>query len=56
MTVHRGSFDDVGSAHDAVVHWCSAHGRRLTGTRWELYGPHEEDPARQWTEIYWLLA
>jgi effector-binding domain-containing protein len=56
MTVHRGSFGDVGAAHDAVVHWCATHGQHLTGTRWEIYGPHDDDPARQWTEVYWLLA
>jgi effector-binding domain-containing protein len=55
MTVHRGPFGEVGSAHDAVLAWCAAHGRRPTGTRWEVYGPHNDDPAEQWTEVYWLL-
>jgi hypothetical protein len=27
----------------------------LTGTRWEVYGPHHDDPAQQWTEVYWQL-
>jgi len=56
MTVHRGPFGDVGQAHDAVVGWCAAHGQPLTGTRWEVYGPHNDDPAEQWTEVYWLLV
>jgi len=56
MAVHRGSFGDVGAAHDAVVGWCAAQGRRVSGTRWEIYGPHNDDPAQQWTEVYWLLA
>jgi effector-binding domain-containing protein len=56
MTVHRGSFGDLGSAHDAVVQWCISRGRRRTGTRWEVYGPHDDDPAQQWTEVYWLLS
>jgi effector-binding domain-containing protein len=56
MTVHRGPFGDVGSAHDAVREWCAGRGRRLTGTRWEVYGPHDDDPAQQWTEVYWLLS
>jgi effector-binding domain-containing protein len=56
MTVHRGPFGDVGAAHDAVVHWCATQGLRPTGTRWEIYGPHNDDPARQWTEVYWLLS
>jgi effector-binding domain-containing protein len=55
MTVHRGPFGDVRAAHQAVVGWCAAHGHRPSGTRWEIYGPHNEDPAEQWTEIYWLL-
>lgn len=55
-TVHRGSFAELGAAHDAVVSWCADHGHTLTGTRWEVYGPHSDDPAQQWTEISWLLA
>jgi effector-binding domain-containing protein len=56
MTVHRGSYADLGAAHQAVHEWCAAHGRRLTRTRWEVYGPHHEDPAEVWTEVYWLLS
>jgi effector-binding domain-containing protein len=56
MTVHRGRFEDVGLAHDAVRQWCASHGSRTTGTRWEIYGPHDDDPAQQWTEVYWLLS
>jgi effector-binding domain-containing protein len=55
-TVHHGSFAELGMAHDAVLAWCAAHGQRPTGTRWEVYGPHDDDPARQWTEVSWLLA
>jgi effector-binding domain-containing protein len=55
-TVHRGPFGDVGAAHDAVLHWCTTHGHHPTGTRWEIYGPHDDDPTQQWTEVYWLLA
>ena len=56
MTVHRGSFGDVGAAHDAVLRWCTAHGHQPSGVRWEIYGPHDDDPARQWTEVYWLVV
>jgi effector-binding domain-containing protein len=56
MTVHRGPFGDVGAAHDAVLDWCAGHEYRLDGTRWEVYGPHSDDPAGQWTEVYWLLS
>ena len=54
-TVHRGPFGDVGAAHEAVLGWCATHGYRTSGIRWEIYGPHNDDPARQWTEVYWLL-
>jgi effector-binding domain-containing protein len=54
--VQRGPFGDVGSAHDAVVQWCIASGRQRTGARWEIYGPHNDDPAQQWVEVYWQLA
>ena len=56
MTVHRGSFGDVLAAHNAVRGWCAAHGHRLSGIRWEVYGPHNDDPAQQWTDVYWLLS
>ena len=55
-TVHRGPFGEVGAAHDAVTGWCDAHGHRRSGVRWEIYGPHNDDPARQWAEVYWLLS
>jgi effector-binding domain-containing protein len=56
MTVHHGHFGEVGAAHDAVVRWCAEHGHQPSGTRWEIYGPHHDDPAEQWTEVYWLLS
>ena len=28
----------------------------MTGTRWEVYGPHDDDVAHQWTEVSWLLT
>jgi effector-binding domain-containing protein len=55
-TVHRGSFADLGVAHDAVLRWCAAHGHQPDGTRWEIYGPHHDDPAQQYVEVYWLLS
>jgi effector-binding domain-containing protein len=56
MTIHRGPFGDVGAAHDAVTGWCATHGHRPSRTRWEVYGPHSDDPAQQRTEVYWLLS
>lgn len=56
MTVHHGPFGEVGAAHDAVTGWCAARGHRRSGVRWEIYGPHNDDPAQQWVEVYWLLS
>lgn len=55
-TVHRGPYDRLGDAHQAVRDWCAAQGQALTGTRWEVYGDPQPDPARTETEVYWLLA
>jgi effector-binding domain-containing protein len=56
MTVHRGGYDGLRSAHGAVVAWCAAEGRQLAGPRWEIYGPHSDDPAELEIEVYYLLA
>jgi effector-binding domain-containing protein len=55
MTVHRGPYAGLGSAHQAVVEWCAGQGLQLAGPRWEVYGPHHDDPAEVWTEVYYLL-
>jgi effector-binding domain-containing protein len=55
-TVHLGPFGQVGAAHEAVLRWCATHGHRPNGVRWEIYGPHHDDPAQQWTEVSWLLS
>jgi effector-binding domain-containing protein len=55
MTVHRGPYSGLAAAHRAVLDWCAAQGKRKTGTRWEVYGPHNDDPAKVWTEVYYLL-
>ena len=54
-TVHRGGYDGLGAAHDAVLEWCAQRGLRPTRTRWEIYGPHDDDTSRVWTEVHWLL-
>ena len=59
MAVARGapSPEGIARAHRAVLDWCSAHGHRLTGVRWEIYGHwlEDQDPALFETEVYWLL-
>ena len=55
-TVHRGSFHEVGAAHQAIHDWCAAQGRRLLGPRWEIYGHHHDDPAQLRTDVCYLLG
>jgi effector-binding domain-containing protein len=55
MTVHIGPYELLGSAHRAVREWCSANGHKLDGANWEIYGHHEEDPARSRTDVFYLL-
>ena len=53
-TTHRGSYADLGAAHDAVLAWCRANARVPPGPRWEVYGHWiEGEPPR--TDIYYLL-
>jgi effector-binding domain-containing protein len=56
MTTHWGPYSELGRAYRAVSDWCDTQGRQRTSTRWEVYGPHNDDPAKVWTEIYWLLV
>jgi effector-binding domain-containing protein len=55
LTVHRGAYAGLAAAHQAVRDWCAAQDQPLTGTRWEVYGPHDDDPAKVWTEVYYRL-
>jgi effector-binding domain-containing protein len=55
-TVHRGPYSGLASAHRAVREWCATHAYEIAGPHWEIYGPHQDDPAQLQTEVYWLLA
>jgi effector-binding domain-containing protein len=55
MTVHRGPYQDLGTAHGAVRQWCAAAGQKLAGPFWEIYRDWREDPADLETEVYYLL-
>jgi effector-binding domain-containing protein len=56
MTVHWGPYKGLDGAHQAVRDWCAARRRQQAGPRWEVYGPHRDDPAEVWTEVYYLLT
>ena len=54
-TVHRGPYAGLGEAHRAVGKWCRASRVSPAGLRWEVYGPHDDGPAKVWAEVSWLL-
>ena len=56
MTVHRGHYEHLDSAHRAVLDWCAVQGFAVTGVRWEIYGHHADDPAHRVTEVFYLLG
>jgi effector-binding domain-containing protein len=56
---HLGPYRRLGEAHQAIRQWCTAQGRTLAGTRWEIYGhwlpEWNNEPAKIRTDIYYLL-
>ena len=56
FTRHYGPYSGLAAAYQAVLDWCAAQGLRPAGPRWEIYGPHDDDPAKVWTEVHYLLA
>jgi effector-binding domain-containing protein len=55
-TTHWGEYSALGAAHEAVITWCRVNGHRLTGTRWEVYGHHSDDPAQRRTDIFYAVS
>ena len=53
-TIHRGPYQGLSRAHQAVHVWCRANGLKVTGPRWELYG-HIRGDAEPETTVCWLL-
>lgn len=52
----RGSFEGLPGAWQTLFGWCKAEKLDLAGINWEIYdGPHDE-PARQSSALYALLA
>jgi effector-binding domain-containing protein len=53
-TIHRGPYQGLSGAHQAVHDWCRASGLTVTGPRWEVYG-HIRDGVEPETSVSWLL-
>lgn len=56
---HYGPYTHLGVAHAEVLAWCEAHGRRVAGPRWEVYGhwdaAWDTHPERILTVVHYLL-
>ena len=54
-TTHWGNYAGLRAAHDAVISWCDANGRKRSGASWEVYGHWTEDESQLRTDIFYLL-
>jgi effector-binding domain-containing protein len=54
--VHRGPYEELNAAHQAVLAWCAARGHQLQGTRWEIYGDWRENPEELETQVSYLVG
>ena len=54
-TTHRGRYEDLGLAHQAIIEWCDRHGVQRVGPRWEIYGHWREGSVEQEVDVYYLV-
>jgi effector-binding domain-containing protein len=55
VAVHRGSYNSMNEAYDAIDKWMAAHRRESAGHSWEIYGDPTPDPADTETTVVHLL-
>lgn len=57
---HLGPYHQLGTAHQAIRDFCSAHGHKPAGPNWEIYGHWQDDwnanPSRIRTDVFYQLA
>jgi DNA gyrase inhibitor GyrI len=56
VAVHRGPYNRLNEAHDAVREWMSLNRRQSAGRSWEIYGDPTPDPADTETSVVYLLV
>lgn len=56
MAVHRGGYDQLRRAHDAIHAWRAETGRSFAGASWEIYGDWSDDPSKLETTVCYLLG
>ena len=55
VAVHRGPYNRMNEAHDAIGKWTAANRRAFAGHSWEIYGDPTPDPADTETTVVYLL-
>ena len=50
--VHTGPYNRMRDSYAVLTAWIEAQGLRGTGTSWEIYGDHREDPEELETELF----
>jgi DNA gyrase inhibitor GyrI len=55
VAIHRGPYNRLIEAHEAITTWMAANGRESAGHSWEIYGDPTPDPADTETTVIYLL-
>jgi DNA gyrase inhibitor GyrI len=55
VAVHRGPYDRMHEAYNAIGEWMAMNGRESAGPVWEIYGDPTPDPADTETTVVHLL-
>jgi effector-binding domain-containing protein len=53
--VHRGPYNRMDEAHNAIRKWMAANRRNSAGHSWEIYGDPTPDPSDTETTVVYLL-
>jgi GyrI-like small molecule binding domain len=55
VAVHRGPYDRMNDAYEAIERWMAANRRESAGQSWEIYGDPTPDPSETETTVVHLL-
>jgi effector-binding domain-containing protein len=55
FATHTRPIANIGDTHAAVCEWSKAHGYRLAGPRWEVYGDADPSTGNFDVDVFWSL-